>query len=253
MLRITEAVRLSASLMMLLYASVRDVKTREVPDKIWLSGGSLGLILNLYDILRGQYRPLPPLISVAFSTILAYAVAYLGLIGGADFKALAALSLLLPHPPALTPLLGVVSPFYPLTVFSNSILMGASLSLLILSRNLLRALRGVSLFEGLEDPWWRKLIVLLTGLRRPLSSVRGPPFDYPLEVLEGDSRRLVLMPSLESDEEALRVLRELREAGLSEMWVSSTLPFLLFITMGLGVSLLLGDISLWLIFESLRG
>jgi len=238
---------------MLLLASVLDVRTREVPDEVWLVGGALGLVLNLHDVLRGLYRPLPLLASVAVSTLLAYVIAYLGLFGGADFKAFAALSLLLPHPPSFNPLLGVTSPLYPLTVFSNSVLMGASLSLPILLRNLLGALRGVDLFEGLSDPWWRKLLVLLTGLRKPLGSVRGPPFDYPLEVLEGGSRRLVLMPSLESDEEAWRVLRELREAGLSEVWVSSTLPFLLFIALGLAVSLLLGDIPLWWVFRLLRG
>lgn len=238
---------------MLLYASIRDVRTREVPDEIWLIGCSLGLLLDLYDVFRGLYRPLPLLLSVGVSTLLAYIIAYLGLFGGADFKAFAALSLLLPHPPGFKPLLDIASPLYPLTVFSNSVLVGASLSLLILSRNLLRVLRGDSLFEGLDDPWWRKLIVLLTGLRKPLRSVRGPPFDYPLEVLEGGSRRLVLMPSLESDEEALSMLKELGEADLLEVWISSTLPFLLFVTLGLGISLLLGDISLWFIFRMLRG
>ena len=250
---IVEALRLSAAVVMLLYASARDVRTREIPDEVWLLGGLLGFILDVYSVLQGVYRPLGLVASIGVSSLLAYFVAYLGLFGGADFKALVALSLLLPHPIGFRPLLGVVSPLYPLTVFSNSVLAGASLALLILLRNLLRALGGETLFEGLSDPWWRRLLVLLTGLRKPLDSVRGPPFDYPLEVFEDGVRRLILMPSLESDEEALRVFEELRAAGLREVWVSSTLPFLLLITIGLFISLLIGDIPLWLIFRVWRG
>lgn len=249
---ILEALRLTASILMLLYASVRDIKTREVSDLLWIIGGSIGFALDLHALFLGVYRPLGLLSSIGISTLLAYVIAYLGLFGGADFKALTALSLLLPHPPGFSPLLGVVSPLYPLTIFSNSVLAGASLSILILLRNLLKALRGVSLFEGLSDPWWRKLLVLLTGFRKPLSSVRGPPFEYSLEILEDGCRRLVLLPSLESDEEAVRVLRELRDAGVGEIWVSSTLPFLLLITIGLLLSLILGDIPLWLIFKLLE-
>ncbi|RLI08499.1 hypothetical protein DRO24_01190, partial [Candidatus Bathyarchaeota archaeon] len=87
---IVEAIRLTASILMLLYASVRDIKTREVSDLVWLLGGSIGFALDLYAIFLGVYRPLGLLASIGISTLLAYVIAYLGLFGGADFKALTA-------------------------------------------------------------------------------------------------------------------------------------------------------------------
>ena len=99
-----------------------------------------------------------------------------------------------------------------------------------------------------------KFIVLISGVKVKLDSVRGPPFQYPLEVppLEkGAERRLVLMPDLEDDEAALEVFQRLRRAGVEEVWVSHTLPFLVFIAFGYISSLLVGDVVLWVLKQIL--
>jgi len=246
-----EALRVLFGVAMLGYASWSDLRTREVSDLTWIVFGGLGLVLDAYEAASGALTPLALAVPVLFSTALSFALGYLGLFGGADFKAFVVLAILQPYPPRLVrPALGVVSPVYPLTVFSNSALAGASFALLLLCRNLSAALKGASLFEGHEsEPPWRKFVVLFSGMRVDLDSVRGPPFQYPLEASreDGEGRRLLLMPDLEDDEAAVKVFRELRQAGVVEVWVSHTLPFLVFVAFGFLSALFLGDLALWVL------
>ena len=141
------------------------------------------------------------------------------------------------------------------TAANNSALAGASFALVLLVRNLSAASRGSPLFEGHESKrLWMKFIVLISGMKVKLDSVRGPPFQYPLEVPpleEGAERRLVLMPDLENDEAAMDIFNRLRLAGVEEVWVSHTLPFLVFIAFGYLSALLVGDVALWAIMRML--
>jgi len=251
-----EAFRVLLSLSMLGYASWSDLRTREVSDLTWIVFGGLGLILDLYELATGGLSLMALAVPVMFSTVLSFSLGYLGLFGGADFKAFVALTLLQPYAPLLVrPALDIASVVYPLTVFSNSALAGASFALVLLVRNLLAAPGGSPLFEGHEsEPLWMKFIVLISGVKVKLDSVRGPPFQYPLEVSpleEGAERRLVLMPDLEDDEAALEVFQRLRRAGVEEVWVSHTLPFLVFIAFGYISSLLVGDVVLWVLKQIL--
>jgi len=251
-----EAFRVLLSVVMLGYASWSDLRTREVSDLTWIVFGGLGLIFNLYEVATGGMKPIALAVTVLFSTALSFSIGYLGLFGGADFKAFVALALLQPYPSRLIrPMLDTVSVIYPLTVFSNSALAGASSALVLLVRNLSAASRGSPLFEGHEsERLWMKFIVLISGMKVKLDSVRGPPFQYPLEVPpleEGAERRLVLMPDLEDDEAALDVFQRLRLAGVEEVWVSHTLPFLVFIAFGYLSALLVGDVALWAIMRML--
>lgn len=248
----SQFVRISLTLIMLVYASLRDMREREVPDITWLFFGLTGFIIDLYEIYTGDISPLGLGFTLLASTALSFFIGYLRLFGGADFKALVALSLLQPYPPGMfKPLLGMTSEVYPLTVLSNSSILGASSALFQAFRNLYAAYRGSRLFEGLgHEPSWRKLMVLISGSKMNLNSVRGPPFHYPLEALENGVRRL-LSPLRMDDGEALRILDEFRRSGASELWVSNTLPFIVFITLGYLTSLFLGDIALSLLFRAM--
>jgi len=251
-----EAFRVLLSVAMLGYASWSDLRTREVYDLTWLVFGGLGLVLDLYEVSTGALSLTALAVPVLFSTTLSFALGYIGLFGGADFKAFVALALLQPYRPRIVrPALAVVSVVYPLTVFSNSALAGASSALVLLVRNLSAASSGSPLFEGLdsESPW-RKFVILISGMKVKLDSVRGPPFQYPLEAPLGEAgaeRKLVLMPDLEEDEAASEVFERLRRAGVEEVWVSHTLPFLVFIAFGYISALLLGDVALWALMRIL--
>jgi len=247
-----DAVRIFLSLVMLGYTSWVDIKTREIYDIVWVIFGGIGLTLALYEVYAGTLSLVGFVLPVLFSAAMSIVLGYFGLFGGADVEAFIALSILHPFPPrGLDPALGIVSVIYPLTLFSNSALSGASFAIILLARNLARLFGGGGLFEGLEgESTWRKVVVMVTGLKSPLANVRGPPFQYPLEVPadeEGVERRLVLMPDIQDDESAEEVFTRLREAGAGEVWVSHTLPYLLYIAVGYVISIFLGDVALYLL------
>ena len=216
---------------------------------VWLVFGGLGLIIALYEVYTGSLTLVWFVVVVLISSAISIGLGYLGLFGGADVLAFIALAVLHPIPPrGLEPFLGLVSPFFPLTLFSNSALSGASYSLVLLVRNLASTLQGRNLFSGLEDEsTWRKLVVMFTGTKMELGSLRGPPFQYPLEVPgteEMPGRRLVLMPDIQDDDSAVEVFKTLEASGVEEVWVSNTLPFLVYIAIGYVLALALGDIAL---------
>ena len=234
---------------MLGYTSWIDLKTREIYDLVWLVFGGLGLIIALYEVYTGGLTLVWFVVVVLISSAISIGLGYLGLFGGADVLAFIALTVLHPTPPrGLEPFLGIVSPLFPLTLFSNSALSGASFSLVLLVRNIGSTLQGRNLFSGLEDEsTWRKLVVMFTGIKMEVGSVRGPPFQYPLEVPgteEMQGRRLILMPDIQDDDSAVEVFTTLEASGVEAVWVSNTLPFLVYIAIGYVLALVLGDIAL---------
>ncbi len=251
-----DAIRVLFSLVMLAYTSYIDMKTREIYDLVWLVFGGLGLAVALYEIFAGTLTLTGFVMTVLFSTVISIALGYLGLFGGADVEAFIALSILHPIPPrGLNPVLGVVSVIYPLTLFSNSALSGASFALVLLGRNILKKSSGKPLFDGFgSDSSLKKFIVMVSGVKVKIDSVRGPPFQYPLEIMDENSeRRLILMPDIQDDDAALGVFQRLREARVEEVWVSNTLPFLVYISIGYVMAILLGDVALSILGRFLLG
>lgn len=248
-LNVLDSIRVILSLIMLGYASWVDIKTREVHDILWLIFGAVGLGLAIYEIYVGSLSLVWFITAVFISALISLGLGYFGLFGGADVAAFIVLAILHPVAPILVePLLGVVSPLFPLTIFSNSALCGGSLSFYIVARNLLAKLHGERLFLGLEhEPIWKRIIVSFTGIRMDIGSVRGPPFQYPLEILttdNGPNRRLILMPEISDDDSAQATFKQLEKAGFEKVWVSSTIPFIVSITIGYLGAILLGDVVL---------
>jgi hypothetical protein len=83
-----------------------------------------------------------------------------------------------------------------------------------------------------------KLGLMFTGQYMKTSEVKGPPFEYPLEV-QGE---LILKPDIWDDEKAIKDLRVLREKGFKRVWVSATLPYILNLLVGYLISVIYGDI-----------
>jgi hypothetical protein len=234
---------------MLGYTSWIDLKTREIYDMVWLVFGGLGLIIALYEVYTGSLTLVWLVVVVLISSVISIGLGFFGLFGGADVLAFIALAVLHPAPPrGLEPILGIVSPLFPLTLFSNSALSGASSSIVLLVRNIASTLHGRNLFRGLEDePTWRKLVVMFTGVKMDVGSVRGPPFQYPLEVPgteEEPGRHLILLPDIQDDDSAVEAFKSFEASGVEAVWVSNTLPFLVYIAIGYILALTLGDVAL---------
>ncbi len=241
--------RIVLTVAMLGYASYRDVKTREVSDVVWVVFGGAGLLIDGYELAAGTIGWESMGVAVGFSLVFALFSGYLGFFGGADLLAFVAIALLNPTTPevGLTPL--VFPPvLFPLTVISDSILIGASTALVVLVVNL-GSSRRMGLFEGYPKVGLgTKFLLLLTGRSKELSKVRGPPFEYPLEKLNEDgSVGIHVRPDLSDDAAAIETLNKLRSSGRGRVWVSYSLPFLLILGLGYLCAVVFGDFSLWIV------
>ena len=128
-------------------------------------------------------------------------------------------------------------------------LCSASVAVWLGVRNLLTYLSGHRMFEGLEhESVWRKILASITGYATELSRLHKIFYLYPMEKIVEDSkgarRTFQLFVSAEVDRDKL--LSELDESlckvgSPTRVWVTPGLPMLVFIFLGLIITLILGD------------
>ncbi len=254
-----DGARIILCLSFLTFASWSDYKTREVNNKVWAIMGPMALALTGFQILVYSTQPLQLLtsyfLSFTITSSIAIVVFYAGGFGGADAKALICIALALPvYPNQLLPQSpSFVSPLFPITIFTNSVLLGALSVFYALFRNLLWKLsnrKGV--FEGLEkESFGRKILALVSGYKVKASKLEKGHM-YPLEdVFVNDEgikkRKLLVFPKYEEREEIIsRIIENKKNEKYDEVWATPGLPLLIFITVGLIVSLIYGDI-VWML------
>jgi len=255
---ILDGLRVTLCLSFFVYASVSDLRTREVSNKVWVIMAPLALTLTLFQFALFSPQSLSLfVISFAITATLSVVLFYVGAFGGADAKALICLALALPYyPNYLLSSYAFLSPIFPLTVFSNGVLLAAFSVFYAALRNYMWKLRtGAKLFEGFEnESIWRKILVLMTGYKIDSAGLEKNAYVYPLEDISitetgKNERRLLSFPKDESREAIVaRILSAWREGKLQNgVWVTPGLPLLIFITAGLIIALVFGDIILILL------
>jgi preflagellin peptidase FlaK len=142
--------------------------------------------------------------------------------------------------------------FFPITVFSNSVLFAAFTAVVLFVYNVLwRARRKEPLFEGdlRNESIGRKITVMITGYKASFTKLKEKWHIYPMEDIEetpekGFKRKLVLLPKDEGRDKIIQRLETAINAGTikDKVWATPGLPMLIFVTAGLIVALLLGDI-----------
>ncbi|WNZ28635.1 MAG: prepilin peptidase [Candidatus Bathyarchaeota archaeon] len=255
--QIFDGARIILCLTFLIYASWSDYKTREVSNKVWVIFGPLALLLTGLQILLFSSQPFQMVtfyvLSFAITSGLAIAIFYVGGFGGADAKALMCIALALPVYPTnlLGPSAGFVSPLFPITIFSNSVLLGALSVFFAIFRNIIWTTRNnEKMFEGLKkESFGRKILALISGYKIKLSKLETSHM-FPLEDVEineaGEkTRKLLVFPDYDEREDIISRLKE----SMSDGWVWATpgLPLLIFITAGLIIALTYGDIVWYLL------
>jgi len=261
--QIFDGARIVLCLSFLIYAAWCDYKTREVSNKVWVILGPLALALTAFQFLIYSSQPfqflLSYVLSFAITSGLAIAIFYAGGFGGADAKALMCIALALPVYPGhlLSQPAGLFSPLFPLTIFTNSVLLGAFSVFYALFRNLLWKVRNRGgVFDGLEtESFGRKIVALFSGYKVKISKLERGHM-YPLEDVdvneEGEAKRkLLVFPKDEEREEIVsRIVENVKEEKLEGgVWATPGLPLLIFITAGLIIALAYGDI-VWILLSS---
>ncbi|MFC1803703.1 A24 family peptidase C-terminal domain-containing protein [Thermoproteota archaeon] len=231
-------IRALISITMLGYASYKDMKTREIQDIVWIVPGAVGLLLGVYELFLGSISLQGVLFSIGFMVMLSGILWFLRLFGEADLIAFVTLAVIHPR----TPVYGFIGDpplFFSFTLIANSAIAGLFTAFYTFIVNLLELLRGKDLFDRYSDvSVLRKIAILFTGRNMSMERVRGPPFEYPLEV-KGE---LIIKPDLFDDEAANKEFRILREKGANMVWVSATLPYIVVLFVGYLISILYGDV-----------
>jgi len=264
------AAKVTLSLSFLLYASWSDYKTREVSNRVWAIYAPIALFLSLAELLLYEPSRLP-FFGLSFGLTAAFAIIlfYSGGFGGADSKALMCIALALPFSTEtlFTPIFDSgVSPLsqnlFPLTIFSNSVLFAAASGLYMILRNLIqRATTGKKLFEGTltNESIGKKILVMITGYKVPIAKLKEKWHVYPMEDVDTDGenqlkRKLVIVPRDEGRNEIVERLSNAVDTGKisDHVWATPGLPMLIFVTIGLIVALLFGDI-VWILVSFVLG
>ncbi|MEM1551192.1 MAG: A24 family peptidase C-terminal domain-containing protein [Candidatus Bathyarchaeia archaeon] len=257
-----EAAKIGLTTFFLVYASWSDYKTREVSNNVWILFAPPAFALTFSELFLFDLEVLS-LYGLCFALTSAFAIIlfYTGGFGGADAKALMCLALALPFYPSellkpLMPLMGEASPimnlFFPVTVFSNSVILAALTAIYLLFNNILwRIKTGNPLFEGEQRKasMGKRLLVMATGYKVHIKKLMEKWHIYPLEDVEnteegGMKRKLLVLPKDEEREAILKRLENAIEAGKipEKVWASPGLPMLIFMTAGLVLALVYGDV-----------
>jgi preflagellin peptidase FlaK len=256
------------SVSFLFYASWRDYKTREVSNYVWVAYAPLAVLLSLTGFLIYEPSRLPfYALSFGMTTVIAILLFYTGGFGGADSKALICIALALPFstqtlimpllPNGASPLAQTI---FPLTIFSNAVLFAALSCLYLLLYNLVWHKRTKrKIFEGslAQESFIKKITALITGRRVSISQLKAKWHVYPMEDIEivaGEDaykRKLVVLPKDEGREAIVARLDDAIEAGKIDpyVWATPGLPMLIFITAGLLVALVFGDV-VWVLINA---
>jgi preflagellin peptidase FlaK len=264
------AAKIILSLTVLLYASWSDHKTREVSNRVWAVYAPIALCLSLAELLL--YEPTNLLLfGLSFGVTAAFALIlfYSGGFGGADSKALMCIALALPFstkalfPPIVdsgnSPL---AQNLFPLTIFTNSVLFAAASGVYMFLRNLIqRATTGNKLFEGslATESIGKKILVMVTGYKVSVAKLKEKWHVYPMEDIDDYDedqlkRKLVVVPRDEGRNEIVERLSNAVDTGKisDHVWATPGLPMLIFVTIGLIVALLFGDL-VWIFVSFILG
>jgi archaeal preflagellin peptidase FlaK len=280
-----DTAKIAVSLVVLLYSSWSDHKTRMVSNKVWAVYAPIALLLSAVELVF--FAPSNLLffgVSAGVTIGLAFLLFYTGAFGGADSKAFMCIALALPFTPFSTPdsytiysnsipvlgnyfpiLHGAFSPIsdliLPFTILTNSVIVAVFSVVYIVIRNIVWHKRnGRKLFEDSlkSESIGKKLAVILTGYKMPVAKLQEKWHIFPLEDVEkqADSeeikRKLLVIPKDEGRDQIVeRLSTSISEGKIKDyIWASPGLPMLIFVTAGLIIALLFGDI-MWIVATQL--
>jgi len=263
------AAQVAFTAVFLTYASWSDYKTREVSNRVWVIYAPIAIVLSLAELLL--YDPSKLVLfgaSVGLTVGLAFLLFYSGAFGGADSKALMCIAVALPFAPVtlFTPIiansLSPISQFmFPLTIFSNAVLFAAASGIYMIIRNLVWHKKNAKkMFTGTlaQESIWKKIIILITSCKVTVATLKNKWHVFPMEDVDQDEnalkRKLVVIPNDEGRDKIVERLSDAVQAGKIDtyVWATPGLPMLIFITLGLIVALLCGDV-IWLLVRFILG
>ncbi|MGC9019971.1 MAG: prepilin peptidase [Candidatus Methanodesulfokora sp.] len=204
------------SLLMLLAATIQDIRSREISDFTWAIGCLLGLIVNL-DNYGWSYLP-KALFFLAFLS----AIWITKLMGEADILAYA--SLLVTQPSTA----GYIPPAMATFIYSNLLLMAAPIY------NFIKNLKNMKMLDEFDEPYFRKILALFLAKPAYKKDLERIKYYDIAEVIVNGRKKLDISRSLSGIKKGETPDRE-------PVWIIPTYPLMPFILAGHIITILLGD------------
>ncbi len=226
-----DGIRLITGAILLAYASYTDIKTRRAANILWVIMAIVGVALLVIQYFEGGYPIIWYLVFIPIMIALMYLFFQMRLLfGGADAKALMALAILVP----IQPLIGTFPLWTSFLPGSWIIFANATILFLLIPISLLIYNIGK---RNLQFP--RCLLGYVISIEKAKQK-----FVWPLEKIKDGKRKLVYMPkNFDIDEE----LAEFEKLGITEIWVTPKIPFMIPLLAGFLSAFILGDILLQLV------
>lgn len=226
---------------MLSIGSYYDLKTREVHDRLWMVFGATGLVLYAWEYYTyGVTADVQMvLVSISLTAAIALALYRYGFFGGADAKALVAISVILPvYYPSMS---FYVHPITGIMVLTNAVFLALVVPLYNALSNLVKVARGERLFEGFDEAMWRKVLACFVGTPSNKQMRHRSVIEY--SAGEGKKRFSFRLNCDEDDSDSKWSCCAGSSVG-GRTWLSKNLPFLVFMLAGFLAAVLFGDVLL---------
>ena len=218
--------RLFVGCLILLYASYTDIKTRKASDILWIIIGIIGGFLLIIDISFIGIENVISLLLIPVMIIVIYLLfQFLPFFGGADVKALMSLAILVPFEPRffMFPIWGSIMPFTWI-ILSNSVFIYLVIPISLFFYNLYK--------RNLDVPY------CFLGYKIDLYKAKER-FVWPLEKIE-DGKIKISYLSMNKDNDD--IYKKFEEEGISNIWVTPKIPFMIPLLIGFILSFFVGDI-----------
>jgi preflagellin peptidase FlaK len=226
-----DGIRLITGTILLAYASYTDIKTRRAANILWILMALVGGILLILQYVEGGYPNIYYLFFIPLMIGMMYLFFQMRLLfGGADAKALMALAILIPIQPNIGEF-PLWTSFLPgsWTIFANATILFLFIPLSLFVYNVVKGnLRFPHSFIG--------YVISVEQAKQT--------FVWPMEKIKDGKRKLVYMPKNFDIEEELA---EFEKHGITNIWVTPKIPFMIPLLAGFLVSFILGDILLQIV------
>lgn len=241
--------RIAACASMLAIASILDIRSREIPDKLWLIFGSIGGILTLFELFDGLSAnelattdrslvfTIHYVIGIAIISGIGYVIYKIGLFGGADSKALVAIAIILPVYGSNSTV--HLHSFPAISVFSNALIVSMVAMVYNIARNCLSLARRIPIFDGMQESVARRALAFAVGF--PSNSFRRYVFVME-EKNEYGQRKFRFNPANYDEFASSSEQQEHRDWATKRIWVTHALPFIVYISIGFIITLVVGDL-----------
>lgn len=213
-------VRIILAVVMLTIASFFDILKREINDLLWIIFGAIALVLIFFEPNIIEF-----IVNTGISLIIvpvALLIWRVGIFGGADAFALIVLAVLAPQ-------ISLSENFVtPLTTLTNAVIISTVPIFLNLFQNLFELSRHKDIFEGFKETRFNKICALFLGHK-----AKNPKYSFSIERVEGEYKKI---------EFSFHHAENSEFCTKPNTWVTQGIPYVLYITAGFIVQILMGDI-----------